>query len=48
VPLEDPNQALDLQTSASMASLTYAEPYFYFGDNSRRVFARMRNWLYPE
>ena len=48
VPLEDPSRSLDLPTSASMASLTYAEPYFYFGDNSRRVFARLRNWLYPE
>jgi hypothetical protein len=38
----------DAQVWAAMASLTCAAPYLYFGDNSRGVFGRLRNWFYPE
>jgi len=45
VPLDDPRRVLDVQTSSSMASLTFSWPFFYFGDTSRSRLARLPAWL---
>jgi hypothetical protein len=45
VSLDDPRQVLDVQTSSSMASLTYSDGFFYFGDTARSRFARLPGWL---
>jgi hypothetical protein len=43
--LDDPSRVLDVQTSSTMASLTFVWPYFYFGDTSRYALARLPAWL---
>jgi hypothetical protein len=45
VPLEDPSLAIEVQTWSAMASLTYWEPYFYFGDFEHPSLSRLRAWL---
>jgi hypothetical protein len=43
--VDNPTSVLEVQTSASMASLTYSQQYFYFGDSSRNRLSRLRNWI---
>lgn len=45
VAVDDSSAPLDVQTSATMASLTYFRRYFYFGDSSRNRLSRLRNWV---
>jgi hypothetical protein len=45
VPFEDPSLAIEVQTWSAMASLTYWEPYFYFGDFEHPSLSRLRAWL---
>lgn len=44
VPLDEPRSAFDVQTSSTLASLTYSEGFFYFGTTSM-WFARLPGWL---
>ncbi|HYQ31315.1 MAG TPA: hypothetical protein VER04_28975 [Polyangiaceae bacterium] len=43
--VDNPSSVLEVQTSAAMASLTYSQRYFYFGDSSRNRLSRLRNWI---
>jgi hypothetical protein len=45
VALDDPSEVLDVETSAAMASLTYSGGFFYFGDATRQLLARLPAWL---
>ncbi|HYP87356.1 MAG TPA: hypothetical protein VEQ59_04370 [Polyangiaceae bacterium] len=47
VAVDSPSSVLEVETSAAMASLTYApyEHYFYFGDASLNRLSRLRNWV---
>jgi hypothetical protein len=43
--VDDPSQRVEFRTSTPMRSLTYVEPYFYFGDTKLTRFSRLRDWL---
>ncbi|MEO8903953.1 MAG: hypothetical protein ABI488_16615 [Polyangiaceae bacterium] len=44
ISIADPTKTLEVETSTTMNSLTYVEPYFYFGETARTRLSRLKNW----
>jgi hypothetical protein len=44
ISLADPRLQIEVQTSSALASLTFVDPYFYFGEAGFGVFSRMHYW----